>query len=110
MFPSSRIAQDRLFRFRGDRREERRVASPYEDALRVWLDVPLDDTMPGVRLPPRQEISWPEIAEGFLQVKKEGWKDINLTRQVATAIRAIGWEQHTVGPRDARRRVWRRTP
>jgi hypothetical protein len=87
-----------------ERREERRVASIYEDDLRQWLDHPTDETMPGVRLAPRQEVTWAEIAEQFLRIDKEKWKDSNLQRQIAAALRGIGWEPDRVKTR----RFWKR--
>jgi predicted P-loop ATPase len=94
-----------------EQREERRVSSVYEDALRRWLDFPPPlDEMPSFKPPAREETSWEEIAEGFLRIDKERWKDPNLQRQIANALRAIGWEQKREGPRNTRKRVWRRTP
>ena len=87
-----------------EQREDRRMPSVYEDALKQWLDHPTDEVMPGIKLPPRQEVTWPEIAEGFLRIDREKWKDSGLQRQIAAALRAIGWESARVD----NRRFWKR--
>jgi hypothetical protein len=94
-----------------EQREDRRVSSVYEDDLRQWLDSPPPlEEMPSFTPPPRQQITWAEIAEGFLKIDRERWKDSNLQRQIATALRALEWEQTKEGPKDARKRIWRRKP
>jgi putative DNA primase/helicase len=94
-----------------EQREERRIPSVYEETLRQWLDYPPPlPEMPSYTPTPRQEITWQEIGEGFLKIDKEKWKDPNLQRQIATALRAIGWEQRREGPKNERRRIWRRGP
>jgi len=76
-----------------EQREARRVTSIYEDALRDWLDnPPRDEALPNFTPPPRVEITWAEIAERFLKIDREKWKDVNLQRQIASALRGIGWQ------------------
>jgi hypothetical protein len=90
-------------------REAQRVASIYEDSLGEWLDHPSDETMPGVKLAPRAEICWTEIAERFLRIEREKWKDQALITQITRALRALKWEQAGYGSYNgAKVRIWKR--
>lgn len=77
-------------------REIRREASVYEDALRDWLQTK----------PSTITLSWQDIAEQFLKIDREKWKDQMLQRQIAAAMRALHWEQSVT--KDPQRKSVRR--
>jgi len=64
--------------------------------------------LPNFTPPPRVEITWAEIAERFLKIDREHWKDSNLQRQIANALRGIGWQQIRDRRGGKQVRVWRR--
>lgn len=68
-------------------RKTRRIENPYEEGLSAFLDV-------------RQETYWTEIARDFLGMRdKKEWADKSIQMQIASALKAMGWEQ--------KKRVWR---
>lgn len=68
-------------------REARRAVNVYEDALREWLG----------SIPPGDGLTWAYICERFLQIdNKERWKDVGLQRQIAQAMRGLGYVSKSV--------------
>lgn len=95
-------------------REERREVSIYEGDLGIWLATERFKTareLGATSIPIEHETTWAEIATGFLRLDTpEKWKDMNLQRQVGSALKALGWSQK-VGKREGKSvRVWRYEP
>lgn len=66
-------------------REERRMASAYEDPLRQWLDREASDVT-----------CFESIARGFLGIEsRERWTWL-LQRQISQTMEALGWKHQTV--------------
>lgn len=86
-----------------DTRENRRPLNVYEDELRNWLDgkIPADPIV-------RDQTSWSDIAEYFLKIDKEKWKDKSLQMQIAAALKAIGWIKAQLPGKKGGGNVWRR--
>jgi putative DNA primase/helicase len=87
-----------------EERDRRRVTTVYDESLDEWLKS---------RIPRggnKHETSWEEIATDFLHILPERWKDISLQKQIAQALRSLGWEN--VGPQRRKEdgkliRTWR---
>lgn len=101
-----------------DIREARRVVNVYEQPLREWLDRQrfLDRYMSDGQVayaPKEGEVTWVDIARWFLKIESpERWKDMPLQKQIATALRALGWMncvEREPGTQKTRR-VWRYLP
>ena len=97
-------------------REERRIANVYESALEDWLetgrfaDYLVDVTRRDTTMPQKNETSWPEIAQYFLKIDKpENWKDQRLQKQIADALRKLGWEDKVIRKGKRTQRVWLKT-
>lgn len=96
-------------------RELRRVVNVYEHPLREWLDAGrftehhiLDGQT--AYYPKEDEIAWADIARWFLKMDSpERWKDMTLQKQIATALRALGWVNCVERDQATQktRRVWR---
>lgn len=93
-------------------RESRRLPNIYEEPLRMWLEEGRF-TMPVVPgdgyYPEQNRTTWQEIARYFLKLEKPAdWKDLGLQRQIATALRAIGWTQQVEwdSKNQKAKRVW----
>lgn len=121
-------------------REERRQASVYESDLGLWLETgrfvdaaqqinaqldygkgqdPSDplasrtSLTPGAPplVPVPYKTTWAEIATGFLRLDTpEKWKDMNLQKQVAHALKALGWRQYTTRHNGVGLRLWAKEP
>lgn len=95
-------------------REERRQASVYESDLGVWLETrrfveAQRQAVPVIPVP--YETSWAEIATGFLRLDTpEKWKDMNLQKQVAHALKALGWHHKSTSRDGVRVRLWAKEP
>jgi hypothetical protein len=80
-------------------REKRRAVNVFEPTIQAWLDTGLRAT--------RNETTWAEIAEQCLQITSpERWKDISLQKQIATAMKALGWRNTVVKRQGKATRVW----
>lgn len=85
-------------------RDARRIANVYENSLHEWL----------IDRPPSELITWELIAEKFLLIEnKERWKDVALQKQIAGAMRSLGYEsvvRHTPMKNGERRsvRYWKK--
>jgi hypothetical protein len=95
-----------------EQREQRRQASVYEDALRDWLEHTrfnqgvVDENGDPVIFH-QDETSWPEIARYFLKLEElERWKDGQLQKQIAQALRALGWEDKVKDRNGKSKRLW----
>ena len=83
-------------------REGRRQSSIYETDLPRWLA----ERDPGRFLP--GQTSWPEIAEHYLHIDKEQWKDKSLQMQISQALRAAGWTRGLDRASGTMARYWRK--
>jgi putative DNA primase/helicase len=113
MFPEDALPEAKAMR------DARRIVNVFEEPLREWLstgrffDTLLDDGKPHV--PIAGETTWREIARWFLKMESpERWKDVPLQKQIAAALRALGWEQLVEWCEDdtgtkKSRRIWRDT-
>jgi putative DNA primase/helicase len=85
-----------------EEREKRRLVSVYESELADWLSHPVHQSM--------TSITWKELAEGFLKLDApERWKDVFLQKQMAQALRALGWESRVKRDLDGKvvRKWWK---
>lgn len=96
-------------------RENRRQSSIYETELPQWLasgrfDYPyLDPDGFPVKFT-AHETSWPEIAQYYLKIDREKWKDKSLQMQISQALRADGWEKRNDRKRGTQTRYWGKRP
>jgi len=72
-----------------DLREERRVPNPYVDHLYTWLE------QHGITT----EIPWDRLAQEYLELPKEKWKDLPLQHKMGEAMRLLGWESKVIRPK-----------
>ena len=94
-------------------REERRQSSVFEEDLANWLDKRRHDPDHPVKdgegklvdLTPG-ETSWEEIAQYYLRIDREKWKDKILQSQIAQALRAKGWTKGRRQTGGHRARYW----
>ena len=93
-----------------DEREARRVVSVYQDDLAEWLDKGRFDAFerqPSWEIPTQGSTTWKEIAIGFLgYLRPEQWADQRAQKEVAQALRGLGWEQRVVKSQGTTRRLW----
>jgi predicted P-loop ATPase len=94
-----------------DERERRRLINVYEQPLHEWLEygrfaTPVYDEGRVVTFL-AGETSWKEIAQWFLLLKTpEAWKDQGLQKQVATALKVLGWHQGIVWRQGRTTKIW----
>ncbi len=95
-------------------REARRQPSVFEDDLADWLENrrhdeqnPVHDRLGRMGTFIRGETTWEEIAQYYLQIAQEQWKDKALQMQIAQALRARGWEKMQDRQRGTKQRYWR---
>jgi hypothetical protein len=82
-------------------RDKRRLVNIYESELALWLAHPTQRD--------REEFTWRELAEGFLRLDApERWKDTNLQKQMAQALRTCGLDQRVVWREGKTTRLWQR--
>lgn len=89
-------------------RDMRRTTNVYEEPLREWLDGVLSDGDSPQNVYRRDEIGWPEIARDFLDITRKDWKDKGLQMQIASALKAIGWEKQSKRVNGKVRKMWLR--
>ncbi len=91
-------------------REQRRQATVYETDLQDWLEdrrfTEYHGDGPAVYRPVHHEVSWPDIAQWYLKIDREKWKDISLQKQIATSLKILGWHQEVVWRGSKACRVW----
>jgi hypothetical protein len=97
-----------------EERERRRVVNVYEQPLHEWLEygrfaTPVYDEGHAVTFVPG-ETSWKELAQWFLLLKTpEAWKDQGLQKQVATALKTLGWHQAIIWRQGRTTRLWQKS-
>ena len=91
-------------------REQRRVATVYESDLEEWLEerrfTEHYGDGPAVYSPVRHEVTWQDLAQWYLKIDREKWKDISLQKQIAQSLKVLGWEQRVVRRGPMIRRLW----
>ena len=91
-------------------REQRRIVSVYESDLDEWLEerrfTEYYGDGPAVYSPMRNEVSWQDLAQWYLKIDREKWKDISLQKQIATSLKVLGWEQRVVWRQSKAVRMW----
>lgn len=97
-----------------EERERRRLINVYEQPLHEWLEygrftTPVYDNGRAITFI-TGETSWPEVAQWYLQLKTPGdWKDQNLQKQVATALKTLGWHQAIVWRQGRTTKLWQKS-
>ena len=76
-------------------RENRRQTSIYQGELAQWL-----------RLHPRQETTWEELAREFLEAPRDRWGKA-LQMEIAKALRGLGWRPRQERRDGAKKQIWR---
>lgn len=90
-------------------REERRQGSIYEDPLREWLMTGRFTLAQQSSLitPVAGETSFEEIYLGFLNAQdREKWNNQGTQKQIAQALKALGWRQKVVKRHGKSVRIW----
>lgn len=95
-------------------REGRRQTSVFEDDLEDWLtrrhDLEMSYKDGQGRLVEflRGETTWREIAQHYLRIEPEKWKDRALQMQIGQAMRANGWESLVRRTGSTTQRIWKK--